>query len=103
MKQTITLLADDENALREAILKPEVFRHYVLVQSASARQNYTPGELQYLDTLLGSVAQEYPDTRTSITGFQAHSTRAHNHRTDTDLPPANHHRPDPTFTGRSTT
>ena len=59
VKQTITLLADDENALREAILKPEVFRYYVLVQSSSARQNYTPGELQYLDTLLGSVAQEY--------------------------------------------
>ena len=59
VKQTITLLADDENALREAILKPEVFRYYVLVQSASTRQNYAPGELQYLDTLLGSVAQEY--------------------------------------------
>ena len=59
VKQTITLLADDENALREAILKPEVFRYYVLVQSASARQNYTPGELHHLDTLLGSVAQEY--------------------------------------------
>ena len=59
VKQTITLLADDENALREAILKPEVFRYYVLAQSASARQNYTPGELHHLDTLLGSVAQEY--------------------------------------------
>ena len=59
VKQTITLLADDENALREAILKPEVFRRYVLARSGPARQNYAPGELQYLDTLLGSVAQEY--------------------------------------------
>ena len=59
VKQTITLLADDENALREAIRKPEVFRRYVLAQSASSRQNYAPGELQYLDALLGSVAQEY--------------------------------------------
>ena len=59
VKQTITLLADDENALREAILKPEVFRYYVLAQSASARQNYTPGEHHHLDALLSSVVQEY--------------------------------------------
>ena len=59
VKQTITLLTDGENALREAIRKPEVFRRYVVAQSASTRQDYAPGELQYLDALLGSVAQEY--------------------------------------------
>ena len=59
VKQTITLLADDDNTLREAIRKPEVFRRYVLAQSASTRQDYAPGELQYLDKFLRCVVQEY--------------------------------------------
>ena len=59
VKQTTALLADDENALREAIRKPEVFRYYVLVRSGPARQNYAPDEHHHLDALLGSVAQEY--------------------------------------------
>ena len=59
VKQTITLLADDENALREAILKPEVFRYYVLAQSASARQNYTPGDYH----VLGADGFGFSDTR----------------------------------------
>ena len=59
VKQTITLLADDENALREQYSSPRcsdaTFSHN---QPRHGRTN-APGELQYLDALLGSVAQEY--------------------------------------------
>ena len=88
-------MPDDENALREAILKPEVFRRYVLAQSASARQNYTPGEHHHLDALLSSVVQEYLTLAPASPDFTHTALERTTHRTNTDLPPANHQRPDP--------
>lgn len=58
-KRTITQLLNDENALGEAITKPEKFHAYVLTQSAPERASYAPEEEQHLDSLLHCIADEY--------------------------------------------
>lgn len=58
-KRTIARLLNDENALGEAITKPQTFQSYVLKQSKPVRADYTLGEREYLDALLHCVAREY--------------------------------------------
>ena len=58
-KRTITQLLNDENALGEAIAKPEKFYAYVLTQSAPERASYAPEEEHHLDSLLHCIADEY--------------------------------------------
>lgn len=58
-KRTITQLLNDENALGEAITKPEIFHAYVLTQSAPERASYASKEEHYLDSLLHCIADEY--------------------------------------------
>lgn len=58
-KRTITQLLNDENALGEAITKPEKFHAYVLTQSAPERASYAPEEEHHLDSLLHCIADEY--------------------------------------------
>jgi len=58
-KRTIARLLNDENALGEAITKPQTFQSYVLKQSKPVRADYTLGEQEYLDALLHCVAREY--------------------------------------------
>lgn len=58
-KRTITQLLNDENALGEAITKPEKFHAYVLTQSAPERASYAPEEEHHLDSLLRCIADEY--------------------------------------------
>ena len=58
-KRTIARLLDDENALGEAITKPEKFHAYVLTQSAPERASYAPEEEHHLDSLLHYIADEY--------------------------------------------
>lgn len=58
-KRTIARLLDDENALGEAITKPEKFHTYVLTQSAPERASYVPEEEHHLDSLLHCIADEY--------------------------------------------
>ena len=58
-KRTIARLLNDENALGEAITKPQPFQSYVLKQSKPVRADYTLGEQEYLDALLHCVAREY--------------------------------------------
>lgn len=58
-KRTITQLLNDENALGEAITKPEKFYAYVLTQSAPERASYAPEEEHHLDSLLHCIADEY--------------------------------------------
>ncbi len=58
-KGTITQLLNDENALGEAITKPEKFHAYVLTQSAPERASYAPEEEYHLNSLLQCIADEY--------------------------------------------
>lgn len=58
-KRTIARLLNEENALGEAITKPQTFQSYVLKQSKPVRADYTLGKQEYLDALLHCVAREY--------------------------------------------
>lgn len=57
--ETIKKLLDDEDALCEAITKPEAFHAYVLEKSKQVRVNFRPEEEHYLDNLLRCIADEY--------------------------------------------
>ncbi len=57
--ETIRKLLDDEDALCEAITKPETFHAYVLEKSKQVRVNFKPEEEHYLDNLLRCIADEY--------------------------------------------
>ena len=76
IKKTIAQLLDDENALGEAITKPQTFQDYVLKQSEPVRADYAPGEQKHLDALLHCVAREYLNLAPKSPNFNATALKA---------------------------